>query len=92
MVLDGTGITVAGRIHGLQMLDNMTVAVMAQLSKEDVGANNHNGKIWKFKSVTKALTLLAQHDEKLFGDYYTGVVGSETNDEGTVVLLKSLVS
>jgi len=83
MVLDGTEtITVAGRIHGPQMLDNMTVASDGTIIlQEDVGGNNHNGKIWKFNPVTKALTLLAQHDEKLFGDYYTGVVGTETNDE-----------
>ena len=83
MVLDGTEtITVAGRIHGTQMFDNMTVASDGTIIlQEDVGGNNHNGKIWKYDPVTKALTLLAQHDEKLFGDYYTGVVGTETNDE-----------
>jgi len=85
MILDGTEtVTVAGRIHGTQMFDNMTVASDGTIIlQEDVGGNNHNGKIWKYNPVTKALTLLAQHDEKLFGDYYTGVVGTETNDEET---------
>ena len=84
MVLDGTQtITVAGRTHGPQMLDNLTVATDGTLIlQEDVGANIHNGKIWKYQPVSKQLTLLAQHDVARFGDYLpTVTVGTLTKDE-----------
>jgi hypothetical protein len=85
MVLNGTEtVTVAGRVHGTQMFDNLVVASDGTIIlQEDVGGNNHNGKIWKYNPVTKALTLLAQHDVALFGDYYTNTTGTETNDEET---------
>lgn len=84
MVLKGTEtITVAGRTHGPQMLDNLTVASDGTLIlQEDVGNNIHNGKIWKYAPATKALTLLAQHDVARFGDYVpTVTAGTLTKDE-----------
>jgi hypothetical protein len=83
MVLDGTEtVTVNGRVHGPQMFDNMTMTSNGDLIlQEDVGNNKHNGKIWKLVPSTKTLTLLAQHDEARFGDYYTNVTGSLTKDE-----------
>jgi secreted PhoX family phosphatase len=83
MMLDGTEtLTVNGRTHGPQMLDNMTMTSNGDLILlEDVGFNKHNGKIWKFVPGTKVLTLLAQHDEVRFGDYFTNVTGTLTKDE-----------
>lgn len=83
MVLDGTEIlTVNGRSHGPQMIDNMTMTSNGDLIlQEDVGFNKHNGKIWKFVPSTKTLTLLLQHDEVRFGDYFTSVTGTLTKDE-----------
>lgn len=83
MILDGTEtVTVSGRVHGPQMFDNMTITSTGDLIlQEDPGNNKHNAKIWKCVPSTKALTLLAQHDEARFGDYYTNVTGSLTKDE-----------
>ncbi len=83
MILDGTEtVTVNGRVHGTQMFDNMTMTSNGDLILlEDVGGNKHNGKIWKLVPSTKTLTLLAQHDEARFGDYYTSVTGTLTKDE-----------
>lgn len=83
MLLDGTEtVTVAGRIHGTQMFDNITVNTDGTLILlEDVGNSKHNGKVWKYDPVAKKLSLLAQHDEVRFGDYATGVVGTFTKDE-----------
>jgi hypothetical protein len=83
MVLDGTEtVTVAGRVHGTQMFDNITVSTDGTLIlQEDVGNSKHNGKTWKYDPVAKTLTLLAQSDEVRFGDYATSVVGTLTKDE-----------
>lgn len=84
MVLTGTEtITVAGRTHGPQMLDNLTVASDGTLIlQEDVGGNIHNGKIWKYSPATKTLSLLAQHDVARFGDYLpTVTTATLTKDE-----------
>ncbi len=82
-LVDGTEtVTVNGRSQGPQMLDNMAMTSNGDLILlEDVGFNKHNGKIWKFVPGTKALTLLAQHDEVRFGDYVTNVTGTLTKDE-----------
>jgi hypothetical protein len=83
MVLDGTEtVTVAGRVHGTQMFDNITVNTDGTIILlEDVGNSKHNGKIWKYDPVAKKLSLLAQHDEARFGDYATSVTGTLTKDE-----------
>jgi hypothetical protein len=84
-VLDGTEtVTVNGRAHGPQMFDNITVAPDGTLILlEDVGNNKHNGKVWAYNPTSKQLTLLAQHDEARFGDYFTNVTGTFTKDEET---------
>jgi hypothetical protein len=77
MLLDGT------RANGeYQMLDNMTVNDDGTLIlQEDVGGNQHNGKMWKFDPVTGDLVKLAGFDQTLFGD--VGLAGSITKDEET---------
>lgn len=75
LLLDG-----AGGEGDYQMLDNISVNEDGTLILlEDVGNNQHNGKIWKFNPATKVLTKLAGFDPILFGDI--GLTGSITKDE-----------
>lgn len=58
-VLDGT--------EGHKMLDNMTVNDRGQvLAQEDVGNNEHIGKIWLYEPGSDTLTEIAHHDEDRF--------------------------
>lgn len=55
--------------EAIQMMDNITVDGQGNvIICEDVGNNAHNGKVWKYKPSTDALTLLASHDVARFGD------------------------
>jgi hypothetical protein len=77
MLLDGT--TARG---DYQMFDNITVNEDGSLIlQEDVGANQHNGKMWRFNPATGELVKLAGFDPLLFGDI--GAVGLLTKDEET---------
>jgi hypothetical protein len=61
MLLDGTE---AG-----QMFDNIVVDASGNLVLlEDVGNQQHNGKIWKYDVRSDSLTLLGKHDPARFGD------------------------
>jgi len=72
LLLDGT--------EAHQMLDNITVDKDGKLlMQEDVGNNQHNGKIWWFDPITKQMVLIAKHDVARFGDI--GITGSITKDE-----------
>lgn len=60
-VLDGT--------EGLNMLDNATIDNYGHLLlQEDVGNQQHNGKIWQYTVATDSLKLIAKHDVARFGD------------------------
>jgi hypothetical protein len=60
MMLDGTE---AGNMY-----DNITVDSAGNvILQEDVGNQQHLGKIWKYDTTTDALTLLGQHDPARFG-------------------------
>jgi len=75
MLLDGTP-----EAGVYQMLDNITVNADGTLVlQEDVGRNQHNGKVWKYTPRTGALVKLAGFDVRQFGDI--GAVGSVTKDE-----------
>jgi hypothetical protein len=75
MLLDGTSAK-----GDYQMFDNMTVNNDGTLVlQEDVGRNQHNGKIWKYDPKTGSMTKLAGFDPLLFGDI--GKVGTITKDE-----------
>ena len=77
MLLDGTSAK-----GDYQMFDNVTVNDDGTLViLEDVGNNQHNGKIWKFNPRNGSLVKLAGFDKALFGDI--GVKGSITKDEET---------
>ena len=77
MLLDGTGAN-----GDYQMFDNITVHQDGTLIMlEDVGNNQHNGKMWKFDPATASLVKLAGFDPALFGDI--GVTGTLTKDEET---------
>jgi hypothetical protein len=77
MLLDGTP-----EKSDHQMFDNMTVNDDGSLILlEDIGNNQHNGKVWKYEPKTGALTKLTKFDPALFGD--VGVSGTETKDEET---------
>ena len=66
MLLDGT--------EGQQMLDNITVNQDGKLMLcEDVGNQDHVGKVWQYDPATDALTEVAQHDPARFapdGDFF----------------------
>jgi hypothetical protein len=65
-----------------QMFDNITVNDDGTLRLlEDVGNNQHNGKMWKFNPVTGDLVKIARFDQSLFGDI--GKTGTLTKDEET---------
>jgi secreted PhoX family phosphatase len=75
LLLDGTGTK-----GDYQMFDNITVNDDGTLILlEDIGNNQHNGKVWKFNPKTGSLVKLAGFDKVLFGDI--GVAGSNTKDE-----------
>ncbi|MBI3774786.1 MAG: DUF839 domain-containing protein [Gammaproteobacteria bacterium] len=77
MLLDGTGAK-----DDYQMFDNITVNKDGTLIMlEDVGNNQHNGKMWKFDPATASLVKLAGFDPALFGDI--GRTGALTKDEET---------
>jgi hypothetical protein len=77
MLLDGT---LADGAY--QMFDNITVNGDGTLTLlEDVGNNQHNGKVWRFDPKTGSLATLAGFDPALFGDI--GVKATITKDEET---------
>jgi hypothetical protein len=71
LLLDGT--------EGQHMLDNMTVDQTGHVYlQEDVGGNDHIGKIWRYDIGADTLTLVAQHNPALFTP---GSATFLTNDE-----------
>lgn len=69
------------------MFDNMTVNADGTLVlQEDVGNNEHNGKIWQFSPKDGSLKVLSKFDSALFGDIDANgafTAGSHTKDEET---------
>jgi hypothetical protein len=65
----GTIEAVLNGTEGQQMFDNFGFDKLGHiLLQEDVGNNDHNGKIWQYTIATDALTLVAKHDPARFGD------------------------
>ena len=70
-VLDGT--------EGQKMVDNLTIDNSGHIMlQEDVGSQNHNGKIWQYTIATDKLELIAKHDPNRFE---TGATNFLTIDE-----------
>ena len=75
MLLDGTNTK-----GDYQMLDNFNVNADGTLIlQEDVGNNQHNGKLWKYDPADGSMVKLAGFDTTLFGDI--GVNATITKDE-----------
>jgi hypothetical protein len=73
-VLDGTE---AGN-----MFDNMTINRRGHvLLQEDVGNQEHLGKIWQYDIATGALTEVARHDPERFGDIGVPATAPYNQDE-----------
>jgi hypothetical protein len=59
MLLDGT--------EGHKMLDNITVTDRGEIiALEDVGEQDHIGKVWRYNIAADTLELVAQHDPDRF--------------------------
>lgn len=68
------------------MFDNMSVNIDGTLTlQEDVGNNEHNGKIWQYNPHDGSLTLMSKFNPVLFGDVVGGTytAGTHTKDEET---------
>ena len=77
LLLDGTSTK-----GDYQMFDNIAVNSDGSLTMlEDVGGNQHNGKMWQFDPKTGSMVKIAGFDTNLFGDI--GLVGELTKDEET---------
>jgi Bacterial protein of unknown function (DUF839) len=75
LMLDGTSAK-----SDYQMFDNITVNDDGTLTlQEDIGNNQHNGKVWQYDPKSGSLVKIAKFDSALFGDI--GVAGSLTKDE-----------
>ncbi len=73
-VLDGT--------ERGNMLDNMTIDGNGMIIlQEDVGNQDHLGKVWQYNIATDSLTELAQHDRARFGDVGIPPVAPFSRDE-----------
>lgn len=72
-VLDGT--------EGGNMFDNMTVSNGKAIIQEDVGNQQHLGKIWSYDITTDTLTEIAQHDRARFGDVGVAQTAPFSQDE-----------
>ncbi|MEO7308248.1 MAG: T9SS type A sorting domain-containing protein [Ferruginibacter sp.] len=73
-VLDGT--------EGQQMLDNITIDHWGHIFlQEDVGNNQHNGKIWQYTIATDEFKLIARHDVAKFGDIGIPATAPYNQDE-----------
>ena len=71
MILDGSE---AGN-----MFDNMTMDKFGHLLlQEDVGNQDHNGKLWLYDVVNGSLKLIAKHDPARFGDVVNASVVAAT--------------
>ncbi|CAN1210926.1 5'-nucleotidase/2',3'-cyclic phosphodiesterase [Tumidithrix helvetica PCC 7403] len=64
------------------MFDNMTMDRYGHiLIQEDVGNQQHLGKIWQYDIATDTLKLIAQHDPARFGDIGVPAVAPFSQDE-----------
>jgi len=68
----------------VQMFDNLTVADDGMIYlQEDVGGNDHNGKVWAYNPTSDSLVQIFKHDSDKFGDVGVTPTSPFTNDEET---------
>lgn len=80
LLIDGR--TVNG--EKINMFDNLTVSADGTVwLQEDVGAQDHNGKIWMYNPTTDSLIQVAKHDPARFGDLSIAPTSPFNNDEET---------
>lgn len=74
LMLDGTE---AGN-----MFDNISVDATGKVQiVEDVGNQQHNGKLWEYNPADGSLTMLAKHDQSRFGDVGVAATSPFNQDE-----------
>ncbi len=87
VVVDSAKIPGGIGVNKINMIDNISVNSDKTISlQEDVGNNEHNGKMWLYDLTNGSLTLQTKFDPALFGDISaTGVftAGTHTKDEET---------
>lgn len=65
--LGGTATVLLDGTTGPKMMDNLTISKNGSiLIQEDVGNQNHLGKVWKYDIASGSLEIVAQHDPALF--------------------------
>ncbi|MEI8213552.1 MAG: VCBS domain-containing protein, partial [Planctomycetota bacterium] len=77
----GTITTLLDGTEGGNMFDNMTVSNGKIIIQEDVGNQEHLGKIWSYDIAADTLTEIAQHDRARFGDVGVPPVSPFSSDE-----------
>jgi Alkaline phosphatase PhoX len=79
------GGTIEAMLDGTEagnMFDNMTINRRGHvLLQEDVGAQEHPGKIWQYDIATGVLTEVARHDPERFGDIGVPATSPFNQDE-----------
>ena len=73
------------------MFDNMTIDKPGRVFlQEDVGNQEHNGKIWMYNIATDTLELVAQHDPARFGDLGVPATAPFNQDEESSGIIDGL--
>jgi hypothetical protein len=77
MLLDGT--------EGQTMMDNITVTDRGSvIIQEDVGNQNHLGKVWRYNIATDTLEMVAQHDPARFSPGSSGFLTIDEESSGVI--------
>ncbi|WP_259724175.1 ExeM/NucH family extracellular endonuclease [Synechococcus sp. CS-1332] len=78
------GGTITALLDGTEagnMFDNFTIAGGKVILQEDVGNQQHLGKIWSYDIAADSLTELGAHDRQRFGDVGVAAVAPYNQDE-----------
>ncbi len=77
MLLDGT--------EGHKMLDNITVTERGEIiALEDVGEQDHIGKVWRYNIAADKLELVAQHDPDRFAPGAANFLTTDEESSGVI--------
>ncbi len=78
------GGTITALLDGTEtgnMFDNFTIAAGKVILQEDVGNQQHLGRIWSYDIASDSLTELGSHDRQRFGDVGVAAVAPFNQDE-----------